>query len=54
MWQEMTGIPINNIVIMIATEEGGAQVFEANPIDYAKPLLKAIRGYQKEVNSTLV
>ena len=54
MWQEMTGIPINNIVIMIATEAGDCQVFEANPIDYAKPLLKAIRSYQKEINSTLV
>mgnify|MGYP003641965192 CR=1 FL=1 len=48
MWQEMTGISINNIVIMIATEAGNCQVFEANPIDYVKPLLKAIRSYQKE------
>jgi len=39
---------------MIATEEGDAQVFEANPIDYAKPLLKAIRGYQKEINPAVV
>jgi len=54
MWQEMTGTPIDNIVIMIATEEGGSQVFEANPIDYAKPLLKAIRGYQKEINHSVV
>jgi len=57
MWQEMTGTQIDNIVIMIATEEGDSQVFEANPIDYVKPLLKAIRSYQsyqKEINSTLV
>ena len=53
MWQEMTGIPINNIVIMISTEAGDCQVFEANPIDYAKPLLKAIRSYQKELEHTL-
>ncbi len=51
MWQEMTGISIDNIVIMIATEEGGSQVFEANPINYVKPLLKAIRGYQVEMNN---
>jgi len=54
MWQEMTGIPIDNIVIMIATEAGDCQVFEANPINYVKPLLKAIRGYKKEINPTLV
>ena len=48
MWQEMTGIPIDNIVIMIATEAGNCQVFEANPINYVKPLLKAIRSYQEE------
>ena len=53
MWQEMTGTSIDNIVIMIATEEGGSQVFEANPINYVKPLLKAIRGYQAEMNSTV-
>ena len=51
MWQEMTGTSIDNIVIMIATEEGGSQVFEANPINYVKPLLKAIRGYQVEMNN---
>ena len=50
----MTGKPIDNIVIMISTEAGDCQVFEANPIDYVKPLLKAIRGYQKEINPTLV
>jgi len=50
MWQEMTGTPIDNIVIMIATEEGESQVFEANPINYVKQLLKAIRSYQKEFN----
>jgi len=39
---------------MIATEAGDCQIFEANPIDYVKSLLKAIRGYQKEISSTLV
>jgi len=54
MWQEMTGTPIDNIVIMIATEEGDSQVFEANPINYVKPLLKAIRSYQEEINPEVV
>ena len=49
MWQEMTGKPINNIVIMIATENGDCQVFEDNPNRYAKALLNAIRSYQEEM-----
>ena len=53
MWQEMTGVQIDNVVIMISSEEGDCQVFEANPIDYVKPLLKAIRSYQKELEHTL-
>lgn len=49
MWQEMTGKPIDNIVIMIATENGDCQVFEDNPNRYAKALLNAIRSYQEEM-----
>ena len=49
MWQEMTGQPIDNIVILIATEEGIPQVFEDKPNRYAKALLNAIRSYQEEM-----
>ena len=49
MWQEMTGKPIDNIVIMIATENGDCQVFEDKPNRYAKALLNAIRSYQEEM-----
>ena len=49
MWQEMTGQKIDNIVILIATEQGENQVFQDNPIRYVKPLLKSIRDYQEEV-----
>jgi len=49
MWQEMTGQKIDNIVILIATEQGENQVFQDNPIRYVKPLLKCIRDYQEEV-----
>ena len=49
MWQEMTGQKIDNIVILIATEQGESQVFQDNPIRYVKPLLKSIRDYQEEV-----
>ena len=49
MWQEMTGQKIDNIAILIATEQGESQVFQDNPIRYVKPLLKSIRDYQEEV-----
>ena len=49
MWQEMTGQKIDNIVILIATEQGESQVFQDNPIRYVKPLLKSIRDYQEEL-----
>lgn len=49
MWQEMTGQKIDNIVILIATEQGESQVFQDNPIRYVKPLLKCIRDYQEEL-----
>ena len=39
MWQEMTGQKIDNIAILIATEQGESQVFQDNPIRYVKPLL---------------
>ena len=49
MWQEMTGKPIDNIVILIASEDGVPQVFEDKPNRYAKALLTAIRSYQEEM-----
>jgi genome maintenance exonuclease 1 len=51
-WQERTGIPITNFAILISCENGQIQTFEGNPIDYAKPLLKAIEGYHE--NTTVM
>jgi genome maintenance exonuclease 1 len=48
MYQERTGIIINNFVILIACEDGLFQVFEGNPIKYVKKLKKAINEYRKE------
>ena len=44
-WQERTGIPINNFAILISCEGGHVQLFEGNPVHYAKPLLEAIEKY---------
>lgn len=39
MYQERTGIPIKNVVIVIAVEDNEPQIFNVNPIRYV-PLLK--------------
>lgn len=48
MFQERTGIIINNFVILIACEDGLFQVFEGNPIHYVKKLHKAIKEYKEQ------
>ena len=47
-WQERTGIPIDNIVILISCDGGQVQEFEDNPIRYAKALLGVIESYHKQ------
>jgi hypothetical protein len=49
MYQERTGVIVDNFVIMIACEDGLSQVFEDNPIKYVKKLKKAINHYRSEV-----
>ena len=48
MYQERTGIIIENFVILIACEDGLFQVFEDNPIKYVKKLKHSIDHYRKE------
>ncbi len=45
MYQERTGIVIDNFVILIACEDGLRQVFQDKPIKYVKKLKKAIINY---------
>lgn len=47
MYQEMTGTPVNQIVIMISCEDGTVQVFKKNPRDYFKHLNNTIKQYWK-------
>lgn len=49
MYQERTGIIVDNFVIMIACEDGLSQVFEDNPLKYVKKLKKAINHYRSEI-----
>lgn len=48
MYQERTGVIIENFVILIACEDGLFQVFEDNPIKYVKKLKKAIIHYREQ------
>jgi len=50
LWQERTGEPIPNIVILIANEQGFCQVFKEKVINFVQPLKNAINIYKKEVN----
>lgn len=48
MWQDRTGHAIQNIAILIGVEDGGSQVFTANPREYVEDLVEAIRQYREE------
>ena len=45
MFQERTGIKIDNIVILISSEDGAVQAFSDNPIKYTKKLFNCIKNY---------
>jgi genome maintenance exonuclease 1 len=45
MFSELTGQWIDDIVVLIATEEGDAQLFERQIHDYRKPLMQYIDKY---------
>jgi len=46
MWQDRTGQQLKNIAIVIGVEEGGCQVFTADPREYIEDLVEAIRMYK--------
>lgn len=53
MWKERTGVPVKKLVIMISAEDGGVQIFEADPLDYVPALKNIIERYEKEKNATV-
>ena len=48
MWQDRTGQELRNIAILIGVEDGGSQVFTADPREYIEDLVDAIRTYREE------
>jgi hypothetical protein len=48
MWQDLTGQELRNIAILIGVEDGGCQVFTADPMDYVPDLVEAIQTYRAE------
>jgi PD-(D/E)XK nuclease superfamily len=50
LWQERTGEPVPNILILIANEQGFVQVYKEKTINFVEPLKRSIDTYKKEVN----
>ena len=48
MFEEKTGITIENIVIMIANEDGTNQIFVKKPISYVEGLFESIKTFYKD------
>ena len=53
MWQDRTGVELRNIAILIGVEDGGCQVFTADPREYIADLADAIKFYRSEQISLL-
>ena len=47
MWQERTGIKIDNIAILMSCEDGTVSVFESSPMKHTRDLFECIRDYKK-------
>jgi genome maintenance exonuclease 1 len=48
MFEELAGIPINNIVVAIAVGDGTIQIFEKEKERYVLPLMRYIHKYEIE------
>ncbi len=48
MWQEMYDVKIEQVVIIISSEDGASQTFIETPIDYVKSLKGAIDNYYNQ------
>lgn len=49
MYQERYGTPIENIVIIMSSEDGMVNVYQKNPIEYVPSLFEAIKEYNSSV-----
>jgi hypothetical protein len=48
MWEERTGEPIPQIVILVTCDDGTVQTFIENPKQYKKALAHAIKEWRDE------
>jgi genome maintenance exonuclease 1 len=48
MWEERTGIPIENLVVMVAVDGGVSQVFEESRDNWTAKLIETISQYKEE------
>jgi len=51
MYEERTGTPIENIVILVVTEDGATQVFKKNKKDYLSLLKEAIEEFYRSIEN---
>jgi genome maintenance exonuclease 1 len=51
MWQEMTGEPIDQVVILVSSMDGTHQEFVRKSIDYVPRLKEMIDGYYSSSNA---
>ena len=49
MFEELTGISIPNIIIIITVDHEGVQVFEERRDNYANELIKVVKNYKKYI-----
>ena len=52
MWEELTGIKITQIVILISGEDGSREEYIRNRDDYVEELKEVIEKYNTKQNST--
>jgi hypothetical protein len=48
MFEERTGIPVSNIVILMSCDDGNTVAFEEKPKKYIKKLMNVIETYYKQ------
>jgi hypothetical protein len=53
MYEEHFGTPINQIVILVVTEEGTTQIFKKNKQEYLPKLKEAIESFYKWVENNV-
>jgi hypothetical protein len=53
MYEELYNKPIEQIVVLLAAEDGTVGVWTKNPKDYQAKLLVSIENFYKHINSKL-